>query len=413
MKSILMLSALSLVSASLANAQTVINITGATAFRSAASTALKAAFTANLTYAFNGSSFTGAQYQILKGDFSGITGTTIIRTNWSGSVEGIRDLAQNNTIDFLPTSTTTSGGNGTSGALTTGLQSATAHLAFSDIYAASTPYDNGNVEGVPVGIIAFRFVASRNANGILTNVTPQQFRNLATSGFAKASLFTGNATHTTPVYLTGRNDGSGTRVTVLAETGKGYSQLVQQYKGTLANSNSTISDLELWPTLDGTSVSNIYNTDTAGNGGYTSGGTIATLLGGNSTSVNLRAAGNNGTQGAILSGGANKTVYVLGYLGTNDSNTAVTNGGVALSYNGVSLSVNSLGITNPEVIQKGAYTLWANEQLYWRSGTDTGAVLTVKNKLISDIPTNLGNAGLALGGNMTVSRAEDGGLVGE
>jgi len=407
-KSILMTSALALVSASLANADVTINITGATAFRSAASNTIKNAFT-SVNYAYSGTSFTGAQYQIFQGVFPSVSGTTTIRTNWSGSVEGIRDLAQNNTVGYLPASTTMSSG-GTQNATTSGLDNATSHLAFSDIYAASTPYDNGSVDGTVAGIIGFRIVANRSANGTLTNITPQQFRKLATSGKVKASQLTGNGNHTTLVYLTGRNDGSGTRVTLLAETGYGYSQPVKQYKGTVAN--GTISDLELWPTLDGANMSNIYSSDTAGNGGYSSGGTMATLLSGNSTSLNIRSAGNNGTVGSIITNGANKSVFVVGYLGTNDSYTAAAAGAIPLSYNGVSLTVGSGGITNPEVIQKGAYTLWANEQLYWRSGTNTGDLGTVKDAILAGIPTNLGNAGLDVT-TMSVSRTSDGGLVGE
>ena len=405
MKSILMTSALAIASATLAKADVTINITGATAFRSAASTAIRNAFT-SVEYAYNGATFSSATYQIFKGSFPGVSGNTTIRTNWSGSVEGIRDLAQQNSINFLPTSTTMSSG-GTSNATTSGLASATAQLAFSDIYAAATPYDNGSVEGVTAGIIAFRIVANKTANGTLTNITPQQYRNLSTNGNAKAYLLTGNGSHTTDVYLTGRNDGSGTRVTVLAETGHGYSQLVKQYKATTTGSgNATVlTELRLWPTADGTNASTIYNSDTAGNGGYSSGGTMATALSGSSTSVQINSAAN-------VNIGSPKTVFLVGFLGTSDSVTAVTNGAIPLSYNGVSLNVTSGGITNPEVIQNGAYTLWANEQLYWRTGSATGDLGTVKDKLLADIPTNLGTAGLDVS-TMTVSRSSDGGLVGE
>jgi hypothetical protein len=388
-----------------ASAQTVINVTGATAFRAAASTAILNSFT-SVNYAYSGSTFSSAQYQIFRGSFPGVSGNTTIRTNWSGSVEGIRDLAQNNTVGYLPASTTISSA-GTANATTTGLDNATSHLAFSDIYAASTPYDNGSVSGSVAGIIAFRFVANRNANGTLTNITSQQFRNLATNGNTPASLFTGNAGHTTPVYLTGRNDGSGTRVSVLAETGHGYSQLVKQYKATTTGSGSStvLTELRLWPTNDSANVSNIYNADIAGNGGYSSGSTMVTALSGNSTSVQVKAANGSNI-------GSPRTLFLVGYLGTNDSNTAVTNGAIPLSYNGVSLNVNANGITNPGVVQNGAYTLWANEQLYWRTGTDTGDLLTIKDKILTDIPTNLGNAGLDIA-TMTVSRSSDGGLVGQ
>ena len=390
--------------APVAMADVTINITGATAFRSAASTAIKNSFT-SVNYAYNGTSFTGATYQLFVGTYSGIGGTTTIRTNWSGSVEGIRDLSQQNNIGFLPVSTTVSSG-GTPSASTSSLDSAKPQLAFSDVYSAATPYDNGTVAGSVAGIIAFRLVANASAPASLTNVTAQQFRAMATTGNQKLSLFTGNSTDTTLVYLTGRNDGSGTRTTVLAETGFGYTNLVKQYKITtsgVAPTNFAIDSLQIWPTNDGANISNIWNTDTAANGGYSSGGGYNTALGATSASTQIKSASGSNI-------GSPKSVIVLSYLGTNDSVTAATAGAKILSYNGSSLSVNSGGITNPQVIQYGNYTLWANEQLYWQTNTDTGDLGAFRDNLLANIPANLGNAGLDIS-TMKVSRTSDGGLV--
>ncbi|TSA30648.1 MAG: hypothetical protein D4R65_12840 [Verrucomicrobiaceae bacterium] len=387
--------------APVAMADVTINITGATAFRSAASTAIKNSFT-SVEYAYNGASFTGATYQIFKGSLPGITGNTTIRTQWSGSVEGVRDLAQQNNIGFLPTSTTMNGtgvANAPTGSLDT---SSPAQLAFSDVYASSTPYDNGTVTGENAGVIAFRMVANQGAT--ITNITSQQFRALA-GGTQPLSLFTGNASDTKSVLFTGRNDGSGTRVSVFAETGLGFTGLVQQWKATTSGTEPslTISTLQLWPTGDGTNASFIYNTDTAGNGGYSSGGTVATALGGTTTSVQLKnAAGTNI--------GSPQDVVLVSYLGTNDSTTAVTNGAVALAYNGVTLGVNSGGITTPALIQNGQYTLWGYEHLFWVTGSDVDDLLTLKDAIIAGIPGSLGNAGLAIS-SMNVSRSDDGGLV--
>lgn len=389
--------------APVAMADVTINVTGATAFRSAASTAIKNSFT-SVEYAYSGASFSGAQYQIFKGAFPGITGNTTIRTQWSGSVEGVRDVAQQNNIGFLPTSTTmnaTGTANAPTGSLDT---SSPAQLAFSDVYASSTPYDNGSLSGQPVGVIAFRIVANQGAT--ITNITSQQIRALANAGTQPLSLFTGNASDTKTVLFTGRNDGSGTRVSVFAETGIGYSGVVQQWKATTSGTEPslTISALQLWPTGDGTNASFIYNADTIGNGGYVSGSSIATALGGSSTSVQLK----NAAGGNI---GSPQNVVLVSYLGTNDSNNAVTNGAVALGYNGVTLGVNSGGITTPELIQNGQYTLWGYEQLFWVTGSDVDDLLTFKDALVSGIPANLGNAGLAIT-SMNVSRSDDGGLVG-
>ena len=79
------------------HAQTVIEITGATAFRSAAISAINAAFVAgsgngNFATAFSNttsqgvsaSSFSNGSMQIWRGTFQGIIGTTVVRTSWNG-----------------------------------------------------------------------------------------------------------------------------------------------------------------------------------------------------------------------------------------------------------------------------------------------------------------------------------------
>ena len=393
--------------APVAMADTTINITGATAFRAAALNSIKNSYT-SMTYAYNGGTFTSSTYAIFKGTYPGISGVTTIRTSFSGSVEGVRDVAGQLNVPFLPASTTTSGG-GTANAPTGSLDSAKPQLAFSDAFASSTPYDNGTLVGANAGIIGFRFVANQGAT--LTNITAQQFRALAANGVQPLSLFTGNAADTKTVYLTGRNDGSGTRVTTLAETGFGYANVMNQWKGVTSGTEPsvTVTSLQIWPTGDGANVSNIYNNDTAANGGYSSGGSIATLLGGTSSSVTTKDA-----TGATIATG--QDLVILSYLGTNDSYVAaVTNGAVPLSYNGSTLNVGSGGITNPEVIRNGSYTFWGYEHLFWVDGSRTGDLDTFVTALLGtnglDNATNLGNAGLQTS-TMNVSRGDDGGLVG-
>ncbi|MEI6490914.1 MAG: hypothetical protein WCO94_00075 [Verrucomicrobiota bacterium] len=394
--------------APMAMADTTINITGATAFRAAALTALKNTFSGNLTYAYDGGTYTSSTYAILKGTYPGISGVTTIRTSFSGSVEGIRDVSLQNNVNFLPTSTaTTSGGNGSQDVGT--VVGAKPQLAFSDVFADSTPYNASLTEGANAGIIAFRFVASKGSS--LTNITAQQFRALAGNGVQPLGLWTGNpADNSTTVYLSGRNDGSGTRVTTLAETGFGYANVVNQWKGVVSGSgNSTVvTSLQIWPTNDGANKSFIFNNDTAANGGYSSGGSLGGLLQGSTGNVTTKDA-----TGTTIATGQN--LVIIGYLGTNDSYNAVTNGAVALNYNGSQLNVNSSGITNPDVIRNGNYTFWAYEHLFWVAGSRTGDLDTLVTKLLGtdglDNATNLGNAGIQIS-TMNVSRGDDGGLVG-
>src|SRR5262245_7321245 len=124
-----------------ASAQTVIDVTGATAFRGAAVQAIRAAFNASpaVQYGYVGTSFTGASNHIFVGSFPGIAGTTIIRTSWSGSTEGARDVVGDLTVNaYLATNSTVSTG-GTQN-LTGATQPGTPELYFSDVGIENTVY---------------------------------------------------------------------------------------------------------------------------------------------------------------------------------------------------------------------------------------------------------------------------------
>ena len=93
-----------------AYSQTVIDVTGSTAGRSAVHSQILALLSSE-TLAWNGgSNAAGATRVIYKGTYLG--NSVIIRTYWSGSAAGIRDIAnapQLNTLYFA-TTTDTSGG---------------------------------------------------------------------------------------------------------------------------------------------------------------------------------------------------------------------------------------------------------------------------------------------------------------
>ena len=84
--------------ASSASADQTIDITGATAFRTAAVDSIIASFGAGLDdFAHTGAAgltgIRGARQSIFKGDFPGLPDKTIIRCTWTGSVEGIQTVA--------------------------------------------------------------------------------------------------------------------------------------------------------------------------------------------------------------------------------------------------------------------------------------------------------------------------------
>lgn len=391
-----------------ARADVTINVTGATAFRAAALNAIRASYT-SVNYAYNGTDFAGSTYALFVGSFPGISGTTTIRTSFTGSVEGIRDLALNRDVPFLPTTGDANpqpvSSGGTQNAVVANLVPAKAKFAFSDVYQNATPYRTPALGGANAGVITFVFVA--NQGSTISNVTSQQFRAIAGNGLQPLSLFTGNAADTKLVYLTGRNDGSGTRVTTLAETAYGYSNPVNQWKPvtTGAEPNTAVTTLQYWPVNDGANASVIYNSDLAGNGGFNSGSTLRTVLGGTSTAVKTLDE-----TGATIN--ESEDLLILGYAGTSDAYTASTNGAVVAGYNGVTITPISSGLsaTDAAKVYNGQYTFWGYEHFFF-SGSLTADQSTFNTKVLSTIPANLGNAGLAIA-NMNVARGSDGGLVG-
>lgn len=395
-----------------AQAQTTINITGATAFRTAAVNAIIATYGAGLTdvaHSGGNNAYQSAQYSIFRGTFPGISGTTIIRATWTGSVEGIRDVSVPQTQNFLTIAAFSAGtaGSAIGGAsqrhsVGNGSEPAFPKFAFSDVFGASTPYDTSALSDDIVGVLVFCMVANEGAPANLTNLTSQQFRAIWANGSQPLSLITGNPADTINVYATGRNDGSGTRTHYLAESGYGFSVPVQQWKPTV--SSGAITELRAWPTGDGSNASYVWNGDIAGNGGFNSSGTTATAMGATSTAVQRKNAA-----GANI--GSPVSLLLVSSVGINDALTIVTNGGKALSWNGVGITpTNPLSASDVAKITSGAYTHWSYEHLYSSTSLTTDEE-TFKAALLGALPANLGSAGIdaAL---MNVSRSEDGGLVG-
>jgi hypothetical protein len=86
-----------------------------------------------------------------------------------------------------------------------------------------------------------------------------------------------------------------------------------------------------------------------------------------------------------------------------------------LGYNGVKLSDFStnggtLSAADTAKITQGAYTAWGYQYFYRLPTITTGNKATVYNLMFSNIPNNLGSAGLAKS-LMSVARSVDGGVV--
>ena len=422
-------------------ADTIINITGATAFRSATLTAIKAKFdagngTVSYKYAHDkaAGSLTSSKRSIFVGNFPGVTGTTTIRCCFTGSVEGIRALNMTGSLDPSPPtyypaaqlSTTTAGSPGVEVANPTpvspGLETltTTSDAAFSDVNVTSTPFPGSLATNDKVGVIVFTMMT--NEGSTITNVTSQQYRALLSKG-QPLSLFDGNAAHTTKVYAIGRNDGSGTRTTALAEAGYGVTTTVNQYVS-IANDGTALTTLQKVPatginSANGQAVtgqlasnaSTVWGQDVAGNGGYDSGSNVATDLG--LTTSNVAVYDETGV--LVTTGPIN----LVSWLGISDAKTAKTNGGLLCGFNGQSLDLlgasSSLSDADKDKISKGVYTAWGYERMF-RTSSTTGDKKTVYDAIKAAIPANIGTAGLPIGvvgsfAGMKVSRSSDGGLV--
>jgi len=425
---------------------TDVYITGATAFRQATLTTIRSIFSNTGQYKIvhnnSGGDFVNSSRAVIQGTFSNVPGTTTIYTSFNGSVEGIRALVTTNnnptylTSGALAAATTISQGTIGNGEFTNGPTAAAASdFAFSDVSSASTPYASDPLEpgssDAQVGVVTFSMVASKGGTN-LDNLNTQNFRALLGNGSVPASLVNGKTNDSRTVYVMGRNDGSGTRTTYMAESGYGITTLANQYiLGSASGGNMTAiylvpqggtNNALNGPTNSGglaligtnANASTVWNQNVNGNGGYSSGANLVAALTNNSPSVNVYDA-----DGLLLEGGQN--IAVVSWLSTGDTKTAMafTNGAntgaIALGYNGVKLSDfatngGTLSQADIDKITRGAYTGWGYQYFYRLPTITSGNKQTVYNLMFSNIPSNLASAGIPTS-SMQVSRLVDGGVV--
>lgn len=469
-------------SAGVCHAQTtVIELTGATAFRSAAIDSINAAFQAgsgdgNFTTAYANTTATGSaasfgngSMQIWRGTFPGIAGTTIIRTSWNGSVEGIRAVAvpgtdpvTNDINDPLYLRESNLGAIGSStpvqfhsdptgpGAAVNAqnYERAESDFAFSDVAQSATPVSGLSLSGGPVGVVVFAMIANKTWSddvkaGLfeVSNITAQQFRSMARQGFLPLSSFTGDPSDTAKVYLTGRNDGSGTRTSYLSETGVGASTPIQQYVGYDRSIADSLPSIFLIPTNGGFNAqgtaqpryqSTVWGNSLDGNGGHVSSSDVRTDLSKTTANtavfefVDLDESGDITADEAVEVSSASK-LYMISYVTYDDARAARGTGlasartAEVLGYEGVRLE--QLAGDNPAdrlsapaaaedlaKVANGAYTAWNFQQLYYVSSRSGAS--TVFNELRDRLnnASVIGRAGVPIGA-MNVNRTVDGGVI--
>jgi hypothetical protein len=105
----------------------------------------------------------------------------------------------------------------------------------------------------------------------------------------------------------------------------------------------------------------------AGDFGFSSGGTLAGTLGANTTA-----------KPDLFNGGSGYSV--IAYLSRGDANTAIANGAVELTYDGVA--------QNSANVKEGTFTFWGNEYIYQRNGVSSEAQ-SAYNRLAVSIPNDV------------------------
>ncbi len=271
----------------------------------------------------------------------------------------------------MPTTTNVAANNVSN--LTTGTDPSAVEVAFSDVFVGSTTVSSGGLVNTNTFVIPFKWIASNRAGSVtgFTNVTPVQARTLLNTGSLVASIFTGNSADSgITVWATGRDNGSGTRITTLADIGYGVNTSVSQVQAVVS----------------GNTLTGVTDFAQGANYGYTSGGTLAGVLNKQSDPVNF--ADN----------------ILLSYLGLSDATTALGGAYPAkeLTYNGVAYS--------PENVYNGKYSLWGYLHLYYKSTFTAGQGKSFADQLGATLKTIPGSSGLnpAL---MQVSRDTDGGNI--
>jgi hypothetical protein len=225
-------------------------------------------------------------------------------------------------------------------------------------------------------------------------MTEQYARYLYSNGQMPLALFTGNnADEGFVVNAVGRDPDSGTRLITMAETHRGAQASVTQYAPCTAvedpcatahiitTAGGTITHYGIWPaeTVNGLAYP-------IGDGGYPSGGQEALATGNTSPAGNIAVA----------------------YLGTSDADaSAISNGAVELSYNGVLLGNVGGNYNLVTALTEGKYTFWSYEHMYYRSGT-AGVVKTTADAIAGQLLTV---DSTILISNMQVQRQGDGGTV--
>ncbi len=396
LKSTLMFGMLALAAGNASAATKVFNISGATAFRASMNNAIIAVLGGEgvTKYAYTGTQgIAGSNRSIFVGAMAAFPGDTIIvRTEQNGSTTGINRVEDNTAITYLSDVVRLDGSAGTGNPVTTAgynlgasgndapeTVTAIPQWAFSDVDKLLSQRPNASLNGLPVGVVPFMFLAGEGAPAALNNMTDQIHRTLWSTGELPISFFTGDTNDATTVIATGRNNGSGTRATILAESQYGAFTNVVQFGATFTGTRT-----DSFPTAK------LLQLTTFGNNGAGSNSDVRELL-------TRRSDDLKNTQGNPFD-----AVFVS-YLTISDALSAITEGAQAMTYNGVAYSSAN--------VKNGLYSLWGYQQFY-RDDDASADEATFDGVFRPLVPATLdGIDGIKIS-DMTVTRAGgDGGPI--
>jgi len=418
--------------AGISSAQTVIHISGSTAFRAALNNAIVDIM--NPGYLIAGSNtLLGSATQLV------VSGTTkvgnypvVIKTSLQGSVGGVQSLAQQSpqitfsgSLGWLQTSlaTTTTITTAVTASASNTDPAAPADICLADSFQASSfAYGSGftQLKETKVGVVPFFYVmgcsndtAVQASLSSVTSISAQQIKLLLSAGLPLSLLTGKDADASVTMYPIGRDEDSGTRLVAFAEPGFGVFGSPVQYAPGFGGSisNNVTYPIASWPASPtATTITGImpYPANTVdglsfpvGHSGIASGGNVAKTI---YTPVDINARDQFGGKFGIIT-----------YLGAGDAQSAIKSPSTAfvLNYNGVSGQLALSGDPIPSTatnITNGAYTFWSYELLDYVP-TLAGPAKTVADQLAQQIITTEAHySGIALSA-MNVSRSVEGGVI--
>jgi hypothetical protein len=410
MKSLKLIAAslLAFAAAGLANATPVyVHLAGATAFRAPTNAAIKAILVpSSIACAYSGTDYASSSAAIVRGNLVSDGTDVIIKTYWTGSCAGVVDIVEGTVLtkfipdSYLPAAGATdvnlasyTGENGTPGLTMSdassdncGASVATAGAPQGGQYSADVKgavfVDAGTgatAAAATVGIVPFKWVAGKQSSGTcpLTNITQQQAALLIKAGAHPLDFFTGNSADSGDfVFLVGRNEDSGTRITTFAEAQQGFGQPCVQWQIQIDGSYTTpsavgtaVTGLQKWPGNTALNGNTNLKWAAVGHSGYNGGGDVKNVLKTPNPLTGLTIPSGAPTG---WSSSSSKS-YLVTCAGYADADSIASAGGTNLSYNGVAYSAAA--------VKAGQYTLWGYEHCYRLGSSSSNTTGLTQNVL--------------------------------